>query len=83
MKLFNPKFRVSKTNSKYLLAKEISEHYGEDLTKMMLGFIMRKGEQAVMDEFIQAQKVGTPIGLFVYRLKNIVIVPVDNSSCAS
>ena len=78
MKLFNPKFRVSKTNSKYLLAKEISNHYGEDLTKMMLGFIMRKGEQAVMDEFIQAQKNGTPIGLFIWKLKQIKIIDLTN-----
>jgi len=76
------KFKVVK-NSKYALAKSISDYYHEDLTKMMLGFIMRKGEIAVRDEFIHAQKVGMPIGLFIYKLKNIVIIPVDNSPCAS
>ena len=78
MKLFNPKFRVSKTNSKFLLASEISNHYGEDLTKMMLGFITRKGELAVRDEFIQAQKNGTPVGLFVWKLKQIKIIDLTN-----
>ena len=45
---------------------------------MMLGFIMRKGEQAVMDEFIQAQKNGTPIGLYIWRLKQIKIIDLTN-----
>jgi hypothetical protein len=79
MNLPRLQFRVSKTNSKYLLAKEISDYYGQDLTKMILGFIMRKGEQGVRDEFIQAQKNGTPIGLYIWKLKQIKIIDLTNN----
>lgn len=74
------KFKISRVNSKYSLAKEISAYYNTDLTNIMLGFIKRKGEIAVRDEFIQAQKVGTPIGLFIWRLKQIKIIDVSNNT---
>jgi hypothetical protein len=70
-------FRVSKTNSKFSLASEISKHYNQDLTAMMLGFIKRKGEIAVRDEFIQAKKNGTPIALFIWKVKNIKIIELS------
>ena len=69
-------FRVVK-NTKYALAKEISDFYGQDVTKMMLGLIGRKGEIAVRDELIRAQKDGTPIALFIWKLGQIKIVPID------
>jgi hypothetical protein len=67
-------FKVSKTNSKFSLASEISKHYNQDLTAMMLGFIKRKGEIAVRDEFIQSQKRGESVAYFIGRLKNIKII---------
>jgi hypothetical protein len=74
------KFTVSKTNSKFSLASEISKYYKQDLTNMMLGFIKRKGEIAVQDEFIQAQKYGWSIGLFIWKLKEIKIIDLTNKN---
>jgi len=78
MKIDTSKFRVSKVNSKFSLAREISDYYGKDLTNMMLGFISRKGEQSVRDELIQAQKNGTPIALFIWKLGQIKIIDLTN-----